>query len=85
MNSLGRLYLSTFQNLAIRLESQLVVMHLNNHYRIRNLILLRHFLRVRLLELNFEFLTYEHIPRESIELVDSLANYVLDLHISHLF
>ena len=34
--------------------------------------------KVRLLERQFEFITYEHIPREFNALGDSLVNYVLD-------
>lgn len=49
----------------------------------RNLILLHHYLRVRFLERQFEVITYEHIPREFNTIADSLANYVLDWHLSH--
>ena len=71
-------------NLVIRLDSQLVVMQLTNHYHVRNPILLRHYLMGRLLERQFEVITYEHIPREFNTVVDSLANYVLYWHLSHL-
>ena len=37
-------------NLVVRLDPQLVVMQLTNRYHIRNSTLLRHYLRVRLLE-----------------------------------
>jgi len=37
-------------NLVVWLDSQMVVMGLNNHYHIRNLILLHYFLRVGILE-----------------------------------
>lgn len=69
--------------LVVRLDSQLVVMKLANRYHIRNPTLLRHYLRVRLLECQFEVITYEHIPREFNIVVDSLENYVLDWHMSH--
>lgn len=65
-------------NLVVRLDSHLVIMQLTNHYHIHNLILLCCVLRVRILELQIEFITYEHIPIESNALVDSLSNYVLD-------
>ena len=50
-------------NLVVRLYSQLVIMQLKNHYHIRNPIFLCHYLRVRLLERQFEFIKYEHIPQ----------------------
>ena len=71
-------------NLVVRLESQLIIMQLNNHYRVRHPVLLRYFLRVRLLERQFQTITFEHVPREFNALADSLANYVLDWHFSHL-
>ena len=50
------------RSLEVRLNSKLVVLHLNGVYRIRDLTLLRRFLRVRLLEQQFENITYIHIP-----------------------
>ena len=70
-------------NLVVLMDSQLVVHHLNHIYTIRNPMLLCLFQRVRLLERSFETITYRHIPREHILVVDSLANYILDWHISH--
>jgi hypothetical protein len=46
-------------------------------------VLLQFFLRVRLLERSFEFITYEHVPRRDNELVDAYANYVLDWNLYH--
>lgn len=69
--------------MVVRLDSQLVVMQLKNRYHICNPTLLRHYLRVRLLECQFELITYERIPREFNMVADSLANYVLDWHLSH--
>ena len=71
------------RNLVVLMESQLIVCHLNHVYTIRNPVLLRLFQRVRLLERSFETITYRHIPREHNVVVDSLANYILDWHISH--
>ena len=70
-------------NLVVRLDSQLIVIKLTNHYHVRNPTLLHNYLRVRLLERQFEIITYEHIHREFNVVVDSLANYVLDWHLSH--
>ena len=70
-------------NLVVLMDSQLVVCHLNYIYSIRNPMLLHLFQRVRLLERTFETITYRHIPREHNVVADSLANYILDFHISH--
>ena len=71
-------------NLVVRLDSQLIIMQLNNHYRVRHPVLLRYFLRVRLLERHFQTITFEHVPREFNALADSLENCVLDWYLSHL-
>ena len=70
-------------NLVVLMDLQLMVFHLNNIYTIRNLVLLHLFRRVCLLERSFETITYRHIPREHNVVADSLANYILDWHISH--
>ena len=70
-------------DLVVLMDSQLVVFHLNHVYIIRNPVLLRLFRRVRLLEISSETITYRHIPREHNVVADSLANYILDWHISH--
>ena len=71
------------RDLVFLMDSQLVVCHLNHVYTIRNPMLLCLFRRVRLLEISFETITYRHIPREHNVVADSLANYILDWHISH--
>ena len=71
-------------DLVVRLDSQLIIMQLNNHYRVRHPVLLHYFLRVRLLERQFQTITFEHVPRKFNALADSLENYVLDWHLSHL-
>jgi hypothetical protein len=60
-----------------------VVSQLNGLYRICDPVLLRLFLRVRLLEHSFDVITYEHVPRRANELVDAYANYILDWHLHH--
>ena len=49
--------------LEVRLDSQLVVSELNGLYPIRDLTLLQRFLRVRLLEQQFESITYIHVSK----------------------
>jgi len=64
-------------HLQVFMVSQLVVSQLNSLYRVCDLVLLQFFLRVRLLERSFDFITFEHAPRRDNELVDAYANYVL--------
>ena len=70
-------------SLEVHLDSQLVVCHLNGNYHVRNPTLLRRFLRVRLLEWQFYFITYHHIPRSFNYVSDAYANFILDWHLSH--
>ena len=70
-------------SLEIRLDSQLVVSQLNGLYRIRDPALLRIFLCVRLLEQQFQSITYIHAPRIFNQVADSYANYVLDWNLFH--
>ena len=70
--------------LVVRLDSQLVASQLNGTYRVRHPTLLRLFLRVRLLEREFVFITYLHVSRSQNTAADELANYILDWHLSHL-
>ena len=71
------------QCLIIRLDSQLIVLHLNRVYAIRNPALLRLFLKVRLLERQFDYIEYQHISRNVNTLADTLANRVLNIHLQH--
>jgi len=70
-------------SLEVRLDSELVVSQLNGLYHVRDPTLLRRFLRVRLLERQFDSITYIHIPRNNNQVADSYANYVLDWHLFH--
>ena len=69
--------------LEVRLDSQLVVSQLNRAYQVRNPILLRQFMQVRLLERNFEFIIFNHIPRNQNSLTNAYANYILDWNLTH--
>lgn len=60
-------------HIVIRLDSQLVVLQLDNIYSVRNPAILRIVLRVCLLETHFDFIRYEHISRNLNTLVDTLA------------
>lgn len=64
--------------LIVYLDSQLVVLQLNGCYSIRNPKILRFYLHVHLQERNFDYITYQHIPRILNTLTYALANHVLD-------
>ena len=70
-------------HLQVHLDSQLIVSQLNGSYQVRNPLLLRKYLKVRLLERYLEFISYDHIPRSYNHLSDAVANYVLDWHLYH--
>ena len=72
------------RRLIIRLDSQLVILQLNGIYSVRNPAIYRMFLRVKILERQFDSIQYQHISRNLNTLTDSLANYVLDRHLRHL-
>ena len=67
----------------IRLDSELIVLHLNRVYAIKSPILLRLFLKVRLLEREFDYIEYQHILRNLNSLVDALATSVINRHLQH--
>ena len=52
-------------SIEVHLDSQLVVCQLNGRYHVHDPTLLCQFLRVCLLERQFDFITYYHIPRSS--------------------
>ena len=70
--------------LAVRLDSQLVILQLTGIYSVRNPAIYCMFLRVKILERQFDFIQYQHISKNLNTLTDSLANYVLDRHLQHL-
>ena len=70
--------------LVVNLDSQLVVHQLNGQYSVRDHRILRLYLCMRLLERNFDFITYQHIPRQLNTFSDALANHVLDRHLRNL-
>lgn len=69
------------RRLIVRLDSQLVVLQVTGTYAVRNPAIYRKFLRVKILERQFDFIQYQHISRNLNTLTDSLANYVLDRHL----
>ena len=69
--------------LRVYLDTQLVVSQLNRIYQFHDPTLHRRFLRVRLLEHNFDYITYFHVPRSLNQITDTLANHILDWHLAH--
>lgn len=72
------------QHLIVRLDSQLVVLHLHNVYIVRSPSMLRMFSWVRLLERKFDYIEYQNISINLITLTDALDNHVLNRHLRHL-
>jgi ribonuclease HI len=72
------------RQLIVRLDSQLVILQLTGIYSVRNPAIYRMFLRVKILEREFDSIQYQHISRNLNTLTDSLANYVLDRHLRHI-
>ena len=70
-------------HLSIFLDSQLVILQLNNVYCVCDPCLFCKYLQVRLLSRHFDFITFTHIPRKLNQITDNLVNIVLDWHISH--
>ena len=71
--------------LEVRFDSQLMVSQLNGDYQVRNPTLLHQFLQVRLLEINLEYISFNHIPRNENTITDAYVNYILDWHLKHIF
>ena len=69
------------RSLIVRLDSELIVLQLNRVYAIRNPVLLRLFLRVRLLEREFDYIEYQHIPRHLNTLADAFASSITNKHL----
>jgi ribonuclease HI len=65
-------------SLEVHLDSQLVVCQLNGSYHV-----LRQFLRIRILEQQFDFVNYHHIPRSSNYVSDAYDKKYLDWHLSY--
>jgi ribonuclease HI len=71
-------------HLRVYLNTQIVVSQLNIVYRVHDPTLHRRFLRVCLLERNFDYITYFHVPRRLNQVTDTLANQILDWHLAHI-
>jgi ribonuclease HI len=72
-------------HLRVYIDAQLVVSQLNIIYWVHEPTLHRRFLRVHLLERNFDYITYVHVPRRLNQIIDTLANHILDWHLAHIY
>ena len=72
------------RQLVVWLDSQLVILQLTGIYSVRNAAIYHMFLRVNILERQFDSIQYQHISINLNTLTDSLTNYVLDRHLRHL-
>lgn len=67
-------------HLHVCLDSLLLVMQLNGIYHVRNAVLFRKYLRVKLLTHEFESFSFNHVPKKNKKnyYVDTIANNILD-------
>ena len=70
--------------MVVNLDSQLVALQLNGKYFVKNPQILRMYLHICQLEINFDYITYHHIPKHMNTLTDALANYVLGKHLRNM-
>jgi len=66
------------KNLVCFLDSELIVKQLKGIYKMKNERLRVFFDEIKMLEKNFETISYKHIPREKNKKADSLVNEILD-------
>ena len=71
------------RHLSVFLNSQLVILQLNNVYCVHDPCLFRKYLQVRLLSRHFDSITFTHIPRQLNQITYQIDNMVLDWHISN--
>jgi ribonuclease HI len=80
---IGLLVKASHRHLSVFLDSQLVILQLNNVDYVRDPCLFRKYLQFRLLSRTFDSITFTHIPRQFNQIVDNMDNLVLDWHLSH--
>lgn len=66
------------KNINFFLDSELVTKHLNHEYKIRDEKIIPLFIKVWNLTLDFDKVTFTHIPREKNREADKLVNKILD-------
>ena len=70
-------------HLDIFLDSQLLVSHLNNNYRVRDTCLFRKYLHTKHMIRTFESITFTHVPRNLNSVAYQMDNNILNGHIHH--
>ena len=60
------------------LDSELVVKQLNGLYKVKNESIKKHWSKIKVLEKDFEKLSYTHVLREKNKQADKIVNEVLD-------
>ena len=64
--------------LEFHLDSQQIISYLNGKYQVCDPMLFHHFFCVRLLQRQFIYIVYNHVPRRKNIVTYAYANYVLD-------
>lgn len=64
--------------LAVHLDSQLVVEQLSGNYKVKNRELAKLYVRIHNMRDNFRQITFQHVPREENKAADALANEAMD-------
>ena len=83
INLLSKAISFDIDSLVVYLDLELTVSQLNNVYQVQDPYFYCQFLRVRLLQRSFIYITYVHFPRLENSLADFIANQALDWHINH--
>ena len=67
-------------DLAVRLDSELVVRQIDGQYRVKNAALIPLHARAKVLLRKFARVDVQHVPRKQNAAADALVNHVLDAH-----
>ena len=65
-------------SISFYMDSKLAVEQLSGRYKIKNATLRELVIQVKILEAEFKFISYQHVPREKNQEADAMANKVLD-------
>jgi ribonuclease HI len=72
-------------HLHVCLDSQFLVMQLNDIYHVHNPRFFRKYIQVKLLVCSFESISFSHGPKKQNNFVDNIANNILDWHLTHAY
>ncbi len=71
-----------YKTLTCRLDSELVVKQLSGEYSVKDVHLKDLYNHIQLLKKDFDFVSFNHVPRKENKEADSLVNQVLDSQLS---